>query len=187
MAEDIARQNQRDSQEKNSYRRSLDQAKQVLLSVESMENKLNTAAGWCIEAFRTGHKAIACGNGGSACEAQHLVGELMGRYKLNRPPLPAIAFTADSALLTCIGNDYSFEEIFARQLQGLGKPGDVLLAFTTSGNSPNVLRALETARTLSIKSVAFLGRDGGHASSWLTVLFWSHIRTPPACRRGTTF
>ena len=162
---DSTRQDQSDSPKQISYESSLHQAQQVLLSLHSLESSVSMAAGWCVDAFRGGHKVIACGNGGSASEAQHLVGELMGRYKFDRPPLPAIAMTADSVLLTCIGNDYSFEDIFARQLKGLGQPGDVLLAFTSSGNSPNVLRALEAAPGLQIKSIAFLGRDGGRALS----------------------
>ncbi len=87
----------------------------------------------------------------------------MGRYKKDRRALPAIALTADSALVTCIGNDYCFEEVFARQLRALGNPGDVLIAFTTSGSSPNVIRALEAAREFRMQSIAFLGRDGGKA------------------------
>jgi D-sedoheptulose 7-phosphate isomerase len=145
------------------YKDSLEEAIKVLSSLYSLEDQLQTAAGWCVDVFRSGNKLLACGNGGSASEAQHLVGEIVGRYKKNRPPLPAIALTSDSTLLTCIGNDYSFEEVFSRQVEGLGKPGDVLLVFTSSGNSPNVLAALETAHKLQIRSIAFLGKNGGRA------------------------
>jgi D-sedoheptulose 7-phosphate isomerase len=147
------------------YKDSLEQATEVLSSLHSLEEQLRIAAGWCVDAFRSGNKLLACGNGGSASEAQHLVGEIVGRYKKNRPPLPAIALTSDSTLLTCIGNDYDFREIFSRQVEGLGKPGDVLLVFTTSGHSPNILAALDAGRKLQMRSIAFLGRDGGQALS----------------------
>lgn len=147
------------------YRDALEQAVKVLSSLHSLEEQLRIAAGWCVEAFRSGHKLLACGNGGSASEAQHLVGEVVGRYKKNRPPLPAIALNSDSTLLTCIGNDYEFGEIFSRQVEGLGKAGDVLLVFTTSGNSPNILAALDAARKRQMRTIAFLGGDGGKALS----------------------
>ncbi len=147
------------------YRDALEQAGKVLGSLDSLEQQVRIAAGWCVDAFRSGHKLLACGNGGSASEAQHLVGEIVGRYKKNRRPLPAIALNSDSTLLTCIGNDYNFGEIFSRQVEGLGKAGDVLLVFTTSGNSPNILAALDAARKLQMRTIAFLGRDGGQALS----------------------
>ncbi|MCI0666258.1 MAG: SIS domain-containing protein, partial [Acidobacteria bacterium] len=110
-----------------------------------------------------GHKILICGNGGSGCEAQHLAAELVGHYKTDRPAMPAIALSADGALLTCLGNDFLFEDIFARQVEALGNPDDVLIVFSTSGNSRNVLRALESARRRGLISVALLGRGGGAA------------------------
>lgn len=145
------------------YRESLREAIRVYESLEELEGGVRTAAGWCTEALAAGHKLLICGNGGSAAEAQHLAGELMGRYKEDRRAFAAIALTADSALVTCVANDYCFEEIFARQIRALSRTGDLLIVFTTSGNSPNVLTALEAARELGIKSIAFLGRDGGKA------------------------
>ena len=147
------------------FEASLKQALQTLQSLCALERKLEQAAEWCIEALDRGHKVLACGNGGSASQAQHFVGELMGRYKGNRPALPAIALTADSTVLTCIGNDYRYDEVFSRQVQALGRPGDVLVAFSTSGNSPNVLTALKAARSSQVKSIAFLGSEGGAASA----------------------
>jgi D-sedoheptulose 7-phosphate isomerase len=141
------------------------EASLVLQSLTELEDRVSMAASWCIETFLNGHKILACGNGGSACEAQHLVGELLGHYKDDRLPLAAIAINSDSALLTCIGNDYRFEDVFSRQFQGLALPGDLLIVFTTSGHSPNVLLVLEAARTKGIRSFAFLGRDGGKALS----------------------
>jgi D-sedoheptulose 7-phosphate isomerase len=147
----------------SSYQGSLQDAVANYQSLAALEPQLRSAASICTEAFARGGKLLICGNGGSAAEAQHLAGELMGRYKDDRPPLPAVALTADSTLLTCIGNDYRFEEIFARQVRGLARPGDALIVFTTSGNSPDVLLALEAAREMSLHSIAFLGSDGGKA------------------------
>lgn len=108
-----------------------------------------------------GGKLLTCGNGGSAADALHLAEELMGRYDRERPPMPALCLCADVAALTCIANDYSYAEVFARQVQGIGRPGDVLVGFTTSGNSPNVRRALEQARAQGITTVLASGPTGG--------------------------
>lgn len=108
-----------------------------------------------------GGKILACGNGGSACDAQHLVAELVGRYREERRALPAIALTADTATLTALGNDYGFERVFARQVEALARPGDVLLAISTSGNSANVLQAVDAARRLGCTVVALTGARGG--------------------------
>jgi D-sedoheptulose 7-phosphate isomerase len=153
------------TQAKGAYQLALAEAQQVFRQLSAFEEQVTTAAEVCLGALRSGRKIIAFGNGGSACEAQHLVGELIGRYKSNRKPLAAVALNADAAVITCIGNDFSFEDIFARQVEGLCQPGDVLVAFSTSGNSPNVLRALELAGRLQIRSIAFLGGDGGKAAA----------------------
>lgn len=110
-------------------------------------------------AFATGHKLLVCGNGGSACDAQHLAGELMGQFTAVRKPRPAIALSADSAVLTCIGNDFSFAEVFARQVEGLAAPGDVLIGISTSGESENILRAFAAAPAGVLK-VALTGEQG---------------------------
>ncbi len=106
-------------------------------------------------------KILVCGNGGSAADAQHMTGELLGRFLMERPSLPAIALTADTSTLTAVGNDYGFHEIFARQVKGLGRKGDVLVAFSTSGNSINVQNALIAARALGMTTVGLTGRGGG--------------------------
>jgi D-sedoheptulose 7-phosphate isomerase len=111
----------------------------------------------------SGGKLLSIGNGGSAADALHLAEELVGRFDQERPSLPAIALCADPTLLTCIGNDYGFEKLFSRQVEGLGRPGDVLVVFTTSGNSPNLIAALKTARGKGIKTIALLGKSGGAA------------------------
>lgn len=108
-----------------------------------------------------GGKLLTAGNGGSAADALHLTEELVGRFDKERPSLPSIALCADPMLLTCISNDYGFDRVFSRQIEGLGKPGDALVVFSTSGNSPNIIRALETAKSRGLKTVALLGKNGG--------------------------
>ncbi len=113
-----------------------------------------------LTAFRAGGKALSCGNGGSMCDAMHFAEELTGRYRHDRPGLPAIALS-DASYLTCVGNDYGYDQIFARATRALGRPGDVLLGLSTSGNSANVLRAAEAARELGMKVIILSGKDGG--------------------------
>ena len=116
-----------------------------------------------LHGFQNGGKLMSCGNGGSAADAMHLVEELVGRFRSNRRPLPAVCLNADPTILTCIGNDFGYEKIFARPLEALGRPGDVLVTFTTSGNSPNVLAAIDAAASLGVTSILLGGRDGGLA------------------------
>lgn len=110
-------------------------------------------------AIRSGNKILACGNGGSAAEAQHFAGELVGRFLTERESLAAVALTVDTSVLTAIGNDYGYEEVFARQVKGIGKRGDVLLAISTSGRSPNVLKALSAARERGLTTIALIGAE----------------------------
>ena len=119
------------------------------------------AARLIIATMRNGGKLIVFGNGGSAADAQHLSAELVGRYRQDRKAFPAIALTTDSSAMTSISNDYGFDAIFSRQLEALGKPGDVVVAISTSGNSPNVLQALATAKKIGIASIALTGKSGG--------------------------
>jgi D-sedoheptulose 7-phosphate isomerase len=148
----------------DAFNATVDDAIHLLDSMRHLVEKLRQATACCISSLKDGHKLLVCGNGGSASEAQHLVGELVGRYKSNRIPLPAIAMTADSALLTCIANDFCFDDVFARQVQAFGRPGDVLIVFSTTGQSRNVIEALRAARGLRLSSVAFLGCEGGSAA-----------------------
>ncbi|HTD29830.1 MAG TPA: SIS domain-containing protein [Xanthomonadaceae bacterium] len=113
------------------------------------------------ECLASGRKILACGNGGSAATAQHFVAELVGRFRLERRALAAVALTSDTMILTALANDYGYQRVFARQVEALGTSGDVLLAFSTSGNSPNVIEAARTARAMGCKVVAFTGSDGG--------------------------
>ncbi len=117
-----------------------------------------------VERLRAGGKLLTMGNGGSASDAQHLAEELTGRYRARRRPLPAICLAADGAALTCIGNDFGFEHVFVRQVEALAAAGDVLVAFTTSGKSKNLLLALESARERGVITIGLLGRDGGEAA-----------------------
>lgn len=120
----------------------------------------HTIARTVADALKTGHKLLLIGNGGSAADAQHIAAEIVGRYKQERPGWAAIALTTDTSALTAIANDYGFEQIFARQVQGLARRGDVLFALTTSGRSPNILAALRTAREMGVTTVGFTGAKG---------------------------
>ena len=117
------------------------------------------------ERLRRGGRILVCGNGGSAADAQHLAAELSGRYVKERRALAGIALTTDTSALTAIGNDYGFDQIFSRQVEALGRPGDVLVGISTSGNSGNVIAAVEAARSLGVKTIGILGRDGGRLAS----------------------
>lgn len=129
---------------------------------------VRTAAEALCDRLAAGHTVFACGNGGSASQAQHFVGELVGRFKQERRSLPAVSLTADTSVLTCIANDYGADALFSRQVEGLMRRGDVLVAFSTSGMSANVVAALQRARELDLGSVAILGRDGGRCRSLAT-------------------
>ena len=141
------------------------EAKQRTLA--AMGPRIVLAAELLAERLRRGHKILVCGNGGSAADAQHFAAELVNRFEIERPGLAAIALTTDSSALTSIANDYAFEQIFARQVRALGRPGDVLLAISTSGNSPNVLVAIDAARELGMVTLALTGRDGGRMAEQL--------------------
>ena len=119
-------------------------------------------------ALSNGNKILACGNGGSAGDAQHFAAELVGRFERERFPLPAIALTTDTSIITAVGNDYSFNEIFSKQVQAFGQAGDILLAISTSGNSGNVVAAVEAALEREMRIVAMTGKDGGKLGQMLT-------------------
>lgn len=123
--------------------------------------KLFQLVDWVVACFRAGNKLMICGNGGSAADAQHLAAEFVNRFLINRPPLPALALTTDTSILTSVGNDFSYDDIFAKQVEALGKSGDILLVISTSGNSPNVVRAVDTAKKLGIRTVVLTGGSGG--------------------------
>ena len=132
-----------------------------LAAARSLAEPLARAVSMMASALAAGGKILACGNGGSAADAQHFAAELLNRFETERPPLAAVALTTDTSTLTSIANDYSFEQVFEKQVRALGRRGDVLLAISTSGNSPNVIAAARAARELGIAVVALTGRDGG--------------------------
>jgi len=134
---------------------------QLFQGLDALDIEVVRAGTLIADTLRAHGKLLACGNGGSAADSQHIASELTGRFIKERKPLAAIALTTDSSALTCIGNDYGFDEVFARQLRALGRPGDALLVISTSGNSANVVRAAEAARDDGIRVVGLLGRDGG--------------------------
>ena len=144
-------------------RASLEEGRRVLqdfIDDGAAQAALEEMARLFTECFAAGNKLLCCGNGGSACDAAHLAEEFTGRFRKDRPALPAIPLT-DAAHLTCVGNDYGFDEVFARGVAAYGKPGDVLLAISTSGNSRNVVRAVEEARGRGMKVALLLGKSGG--------------------------
>ena len=120
-----------------------------------------------VECLNAGGKIMACGNGGSAADAQHFAAELMGRFERERRELAAVALTTDTSILTAVGNDYSYDQVFSKQVRGLGKSGDILLAITTSGNSKNVIKAVEAAQAMGIKVIALSGNGGGQLNKVL--------------------
>lgn len=133
----------------------------ALNSLEEQIDKVSDAADMLVATFEAGGKLLTAGNGGSAAEAMHMAEEAVGRFRSNRVSLPAIALVADGTALTCIGNDYGFDNVFSRQVEGLGKEGDILVLFSTSGNAENLSRALDEAKAKKLKTIAVLGRDGG--------------------------
>ena len=140
-----------------------------LRGLAGFEKDLNRAAKMVLSCLTSGRKLLVCGNGGSASDATHFATEFLCRFQGDRRPYPAISLTANGEFMTAVCNDYSADEIFARQVWGLGEKGDVLIAFTTSGKSKNVLRALEEANRKGVKSICFLGRDGGFTRSIATL------------------
>lgn len=135
--------------------------KEAFLADEANIELLNRVAGDLIAAYRAGKKTLIAGNGGSAADAQHIAAEFVSRFYFDRPALPSIALTTDTSALTAIGNDYGYEHLFSRQLEANGCSGDIYIAISTSGNSKNVLKSLESAKKLGIKTVGLTGRSGG--------------------------
>jgi D-sedoheptulose 7-phosphate isomerase len=145
-----------------------DQVNESVLVLQSLLAQTETVERITVlvrDALREGRTLFTCGNGGSAADALHLAEEMVCRYRCNRRPLAAVCLNADATALTCIANDFGYEQVFARQVAGMARAGDVLVCFSTSGNSPNILAALQTAHERGVISVALLGKDGGAARS----------------------
>jgi D-sedoheptulose 7-phosphate isomerase len=142
----------------------------VKFAVENSE-KIQKIADLLVETFRRGNKLLLFGNGGSAMDASHVAAEFVGRFRRDRQPLAAIALSADQAKLTCIANDYDFSEIFARQVRALGRPGDVAIAISASGNSPNVVKAVQTAEEVGMTTIGWTGGSGGKLAALVDHVF----------------
>ena len=148
---------------------------------------VESAVRLAVDALRAGNKLMFCGNGGSAADAQHWAGELVSRLYFDRPGLPAIALTTDTSILTAIGNDYGYDYVFARQIEAIGRPGDVLVAISTSGNSANILRAIGAAREKGIRVVGFTGQDGGRMADACDLCFRVPSKETPKVQEGHEF
>src|SRR5271155_5722792 len=159
----------------------------MLVQLAGLESKIEAAAEMMAAALLSGHKLLACGNGGSAADASHLTTEFVARFDRDRRAYPAISLAAHGGDLTAIGNDYSFADLFARQVQAYGKPGDALAVFTTSGNSENIFRALVAAKDLKLKTIAFLGRDGGECAGFADVELLVAGKTTARIQEGHKF
>jgi len=149
--------------------RAIEDSVAITRSLSALEEPLSRAATMVSNCLSSGHKLLVCGNGGSASDATHLATEFLCRYREDRRPFPAISLTANGEFMTAVCNDYAADEIFARQVWGLGEKGDLVIAFSTSGKSRNVLRALEQAKQKGLQSICFLGRDGGFTKGVATV------------------
>ncbi len=145
----------------HAYMASVSEVHKEMVSRSEIESAFDRSLGIAINAYRDKRKLLIAGNGGSAADAQHFAGELVSRFHFDRPALAAIALTTDTSVLTAIGNDYGYEDIFSRQIQALGVAGDVFIAISTSGNSPNILKALTQARQQGLATIGFTGQSGG--------------------------
>ena len=164
---------------KESVAKSLKEGAELRLKMaETMAASITAAAESIAEAFKAGRKLLLFGNGGSAADAQHIAAEFMNRFLIERPPLPAIALTTDTSVLTSIANDYSFDDVFSKQVKALGKKGDVALGITTSGSSANVLKALRAAKKLGMITIALTG-DAGKAAALADIALQIPSRSTP--------
>lgn len=145
----------------SQFETSLNALQEILRALPSLQGAVEKAAALAGDALLSGNKLMFCGNGGSASDSAHIATEFTCRFKEDRRPYPAISFTVDGGLLTAIGNDYEFTDVFSRQVAAFGQPGDVLVVLTSSGKSRNILAALEEARRRGVKTIAFLGKGGG--------------------------
>ncbi|WP_423062942.1 phosphoheptose isomerase [Candidiatus Paracoxiella cheracis] len=138
-----------------------------ITAADTLVDPIAQAGELMVQCLLNNHKILSCGNGGSAADAQHFSAEMLNRFEAERPGLPAIALTTDASTVTSIANDYSFDEIFAKQIKALGQPGDILLAISTSGHSKNILNAIEAAHLRDVRTIALTGRDGGELANLL--------------------
>ncbi len=166
--------------------------KSIQENVEVLKKTFNDAhiailievASLVVSTIKNNKKILLCGNGGSAADSQHIAAEFIGRFKKERQSIPAIALTTDTSILTAVANDYSFDEIFARQIEGLGNEGDLLIGISTSGNSPNVLRAVNVAAGKGMKSIGFTGENGGKLAKSVDINFSVSSNNTPHIQAG---
>lgn len=156
----------------------------AMLSDTELLNKIEMAGSTCINCMKNGGKILLAGNGGSAADAQHIAGELVCRFAFDRPGLPAIALTTDTSILTAIGNDYGYESLFARQIQGHGSKGDIFIGYSTSGKSPNILRAFEEARSRGLVTLGLTGDRGGPMRDLCDILLEVPSHDTPKIQEG---
>ena len=143
--------------------------KQAIYENKDLINKIEEVSKLCVELYKGDKKTILAGNGGSAADAQHIAAELVGRYGFDRPSIPSLALTTDTSCLTAIGNDYGYDNVFSRQLEGMGQEGDIFIGISTSGNSKNIINAFVSAKKKGITTVALVGRDGGEMAKMADV------------------
>ncbi len=166
---------------------SLAETTRTLQALTAIRPAIDQAGRLILGTLQRGGKLLIAGNGGSAAEAAHFATELVGRYASNRRSLPAFALSADGSALSCIGNDFGFEQVFARQIAGLAKTGDLVVVITSSGNSANIVAALKQAKALGLESLAFLGRGGGHAKGLATCELIVPGQSGPATQEAHLF
>jgi D-sedoheptulose 7-phosphate isomerase len=156
----------------------------AMLADAALMQRVEEAAAACIGCMSAGHKILLAGNGGSAADAQHIAGEFVSRFAFDRPGLPAIALTTDTSILTAIGNDYGYEKLFARQVQAHGQAGDIFIGYSTSGQSPNILRAFEEARTRGLITIGLTGNRGGPMRDLCDILLEVPSADTPKIQEG---
>lgn len=160
---------------------------QAMADDKELQGQILQAVEMSVAALKHGNKLMFAGNGGSAADAQHWAGELVSRFYFDRPGLPAVALTTDTSILTAIGNDYGYDYVFARQVEALGRAGDVLLVISTSGNSKNILRAIQAARSLDIRVIGFTGKGGGAMAEHCDICFRMPSSETPKVQEGHEF
>lgn len=157
---------------------------ETMLADEVLTATLGAAADVCVAAMKAGGKVLLAGNGGSAADAQHIAGEFVSRFAFDRPGLPAVALTVDTSIMTAIGNDYGFERLFSRQIEALGRKGDVLIAYSTSGKSPNILKGLEAAKARGLTTIGMTGNRKGPMNALCDIVLETPSSDTPKIQEG---
>jgi len=164
---------------KSRIRRILQESLAVKQALLTQVDTIERIADSLIETLREGHKVLVCGNGGSAADAQHMAGELVGQFMLHRPPYRVLALTTNSSIITALANDYGYDAVFARQVEAFVEPGDLLFAISTSGNSPNIIKAVEIAKARNAAVIGLSGEGGGGLKDMADICLCVHAQTSP--------